>query len=99
MLLPSKACSVAKVVGDNKGGVQGLEVQHNDRAAVHSALGLQNQREGLQGWLAPDLRERRMDVLLGPAEWRGRISDICLRGRAALMLLGLACSLLGEGAR
>ena len=55
MLLPPKACGVAEVVCDDKGGVEGLEVKHNDRVNVHSALGLQDQREGLEGRLPAHL--------------------------------------------
>jgi hypothetical protein len=55
MLWPPQTGAVAEIVCNHQRRVQGLEVQYNDRAAVHPALRLQYQRQCLQGRLRADL--------------------------------------------
>ena len=71
----AQAGGVAVVVGDDDGGVERLEVQHQHTAAVEARLGLHDQRDALGGSLLGALLHagRHRDVVqrLGQTQHHG----------------------------
>jgi len=55
----SEASRVADVVGDHDGGVEGLEVENDDRILVEGRLRLHDERDALGSVLTSDLERRR----------------------------------------